>query len=147
MARRSFSHVYFVFNITEDAGNLQPRQIALQPSKQPRNERVRNLDTAAVAIILAVIEVIMNEISKYVPITKAKNDLLELIRQVENVDESVAITKNGVPAAVILSMEKYAGLLETLEILSDEETVKALRTSVRQARKGKWLRTDQVFRR
>jgi antitoxin YefM len=100
------------------------------------------------AIILAVIEVVvMNEISRYVPITKAKNDLLELIRQVEKVDESVAVTKNGVPTAVILSMEKYAGLLETLEILSDEDTAKSLRTSIRQARKGKWLRTDELFRR
>jgi antitoxin YefM len=89
----------------------------------------------------------MNDISRYVSITKAKADLLELIRQVENVDESVAITKNGVPTAVILSMEKYAGLLETLDILSDEETMKALRTSIRQARKGKWLRHDEVFRR
>jgi len=89
----------------------------------------------------------MNEISRYVPITKAKNDLLELIRQVENVDESVAVTKNGVPAAVILSMEKYAGLIETLDILSDEDTAKSLRTSIRQARKGKWLRPDEVFRR
>ena len=89
----------------------------------------------------------MNEISKYVSITKAKNDLLELIRQVENVDESVAVTKNGVPTAVILSMEKYTGLLETLEILSDEDTAKSLRTSMRQARKGKWQRTDEVFRR
>lgn len=89
----------------------------------------------------------MNEISKYVPITKAKNDFLDLIRQVENVDESVAVTKNGVPTAVILSMEKYTGLIETLEILSDAGTAKSLRTSVRQARKGKWLRTEEVFRR
>lgn len=106
-----------------------------------------DLDSATMAIILALIEVIMNEISRYVPITKAKNDLLELIRQVEKADESVAVTKNGMPAAVILSMEKYAGLLETLEILSDEDTAKSLRTSIRQARKGKWLRTDEVFRR
>ncbi len=89
----------------------------------------------------------MNEISRYVPITKAKNDLLELIRQVENTDVSVAVTKNGVPAAVILSMDKYAGLLETLDILSDEQTMKSLRTSKRQARQGKWLRHDEVFRR
>jgi antitoxin YefM len=106
------------------------------------------LDIKPVAIILAVIEVIMmNEISKYVPITKAKNDLLDLIRQIESVDETVAVTKNGVPAAVMLSMEKYAGLLETLEILSDEATAKSLRASIRQARKGKWLRSDEVFRR
>jgi antitoxin YefM len=89
----------------------------------------------------------MNDISRYIPITKAKNDLLELIRQVESVDESVAVTKNGVPTAVILSMEKYAGLLETIEILSDEETAKSLRASIRQARKGKWVRHNEVFRR
>ena len=87
----------------------------------------------------------MKEISRYVPISKAKNDLLELIRQVEDIDESVAVTKNGIPAAVILSMEKYEGLLETLDILSDEGTMKSLRTSIRQARKGKWLRSDKVF--
>jgi antitoxin YefM len=87
----------------------------------------------------------MREISKYVPISKAKNDLLELIRQVEDIDESVAVTKNGIPTAVILSMEKYEGLLETLDILSDEGTMKSLRTSIRQARKGKWLRSDKVF--
>ena len=89
----------------------------------------------------------MNEISRYVPITKAKNDLQELIRQVDNIDESVAVTKNGVPAAVILSMEKYTGLLETLDILSEENTAESPRASIPQARKGKWLRTDEVSRR
>ena len=89
----------------------------------------------------------MSAISKYVPITKAKNDLLDLIRQIESADESVAVTKNGVPAAVILSMEKYRGLLETLEILSESATAKSLRASIRQGRKGRWLRADAVFRR
>ena len=87
----------------------------------------------------------MKEMSRYVPITKAKNDLLELIRQVVDGDESVAVTKNGVPAAVILSVAKYEGLLETLDILSDETTTKSLRISIRQGRKGKWLRDDEVF--
>jgi antitoxin YefM len=116
----------------------------LKPGAMPNP---RDLDRKPVAIILAAIEVIMNDISRYVPITKAKNDLLDLIRQIESADESVAVTKNGVPAAVILSMEKYIGLLETLEILSDEDTAKSLRASIRQARKGKWLRPDEVFRR
>jgi hypothetical protein len=34
-------------------------------------------------------------------------------------------------------MEKYEGLLETLDILSDPKTMKSLRTSTRQARQGK----------
>jgi prevent-host-death family protein len=97
--------------------------------------------------MIAVIELITNEISRFVPIIKAKNNLLELIRQIENTDESVAVTKNGVPAAVILSMEKYAGLLETTDILTYEVTAKSPRTSIRQARKSKCVPPDQVLRR
>jgi antitoxin YefM len=87
----------------------------------------------------------MKDISTYIPISKAKSDLLEIIRRLENVGDAVAVTKNGFPAAVILSMERYQGLLETLDILSDEKTMKSLRTSMRQARKGKWLKYDDVF--
>lgn len=87
----------------------------------------------------------MRETYKYVPITKAKNDLLELIRQVEKDDSTIAVTKNGMPAAVILSMERFEGLLETLDILSDEQTMKSLKKSMRQARAGKWLRYEEVF--
>lgn len=87
----------------------------------------------------------MLESYKYVPITKAKNDLLELIRQVEKEDSTIAVTKNGVPAAVILSMDRFEGLLETLDILSDEETMKSLRRSIREARAGKWVRYEEVF--
>lgn len=87
----------------------------------------------------------MKDISTYIPISKAKSDLLEIIRRLENVEDAVAVTKNGVPAAVILSMEKYRGLLETLDILSDEKTMKSLRTSLRQARKRKWVKYDEVF--
>ena len=87
----------------------------------------------------------MTEIQKFVPITRAKNELLELIRQVEKEDSTIAVTKNGVPAAVILSMERFEGLIETLDILSDEETMKSLRKSIRQGRAGKWLSYDEAF--
>jgi antitoxin YefM len=87
----------------------------------------------------------MKDISTYIPISKAKADLLDIIRRLENLDDAVAVTKNGVPAAVILSVEKYEGLLETLDILSDEKTMRSLRTSMRQARRGKWLKYDEVF--
>lgn len=87
----------------------------------------------------------MKDISTYVPISKAKSDLLEIIRRLESVEDAVAVTENGIPTAVILSIEKYQGLLETLDILSDEKTMKSLRTSLRQARKGKWVKYDEVF--
>lgn len=85
------------------------------------------------------------EISKYIPVTKAKSELLDIIRQIEASDDAVAVTKKGVPAAVILSMERFEGLLETLEILSDEITMKSLRTSIRQAKDKKWVSYAEVF--
>ena len=87
----------------------------------------------------------MKDISTYIPISKAKTDLLDIIRRLESVEDAVVVTKNGVPAAVILSMEKYQGLLETLDILSDEKTMKSLRRSMRQGRQKKWLKYDEVF--
>ena len=87
----------------------------------------------------------MHQIVKYVSIAKAKSSLQELIRQVEDADEAVAVTKNGVPAAILLSLEKFQGLLDTIEILSDKSTMKFLKTSMRQAKKGKWVRHAEVF--
>ena len=84
-------------------------------------------------------------IQDYIPITRAKSKLLDIIRKIENSDDTVAITKNGVPEAVLLSMNKFEGLRETLEILSDEKTMKSIRKSIKEAREGKWLDFDEVF--
>ena len=52
-------------------------------------------------------------IQDYIPVTKAKSKLLDIIRKIESSDDTVAITKNGVPEAVLLSMNKFEGLGET----------------------------------
>ena len=87
----------------------------------------------------------MPTIDQFVPITKAKDRLLDLAREVEKSDNVIAITRNGVPAAILLSLARYEGLLETLEILGDARTMRALRRSIRQAAAGKWLTEDHVF--
>jgi antitoxin YefM len=87
----------------------------------------------------------MPTIDRFVPITQAKNRLLDLARELERDDDVVAITRNGVPAAILLSPAKYESLLETLEILADDRAMRALRRSVRQAATGKWVPESQVF--
>lgn len=89
----------------------------------------------------------MATIDRFVPISQAKNRLLDLAREVEQNDDVVAITRNGIPAAILLSPAKFAGLLETLEILGDTRTMRALRRSMRQAAAGKWVSESQVFSR
>ena len=53
----------------------------------------------------------MLPIQDYIPVTKAKTRFLDIIRKIETSDDTVAITKNGVPEAVLLSMKKFEGLL------------------------------------
>jgi len=87
----------------------------------------------------------MQLIQDYIPITKAKSDLLDLIRRLAGSDDAVAITKNGVPEAVLISMKKFKGLIETIDILSDEKVIKSLRKSISEANQEKWLTSAEVF--
>ena len=84
-------------------------------------------------------------IQDYIPVTKAKAAFLDIIRKIEDSEDAIAITKNGVPEAVLLSMKKFEGLLETLEILSDEKSMKSIRKSIKEAQKDKWIDFDEVF--
>lgn len=81
----------------------------------------------------------------YIPITQAKNKLLDLIRSLHDKDDIIAITKNGVPEAVVMSMARFEGLMETIEILSDPETMTLLRKSMDDVAAGRLIKMDEVF--
>ena len=87
----------------------------------------------------------MKEVDRFIPITQAKARLLDLVRDLQRKDDIIAITKNGVPAAVLLSVERFEGLLETLDILSDEKAMTSLRRSLGEARAGRWVSHEKVF--
>ena len=87
----------------------------------------------------------MQTLDNFVPITQAKSKLLDMVRSIHDRDDSYAITKNGVPEAVLISMKKFEGLLETLDILSDENAMKSIKKSIKDAQQGKWLDYDEVF--
>ncbi len=87
----------------------------------------------------------METIQEYIPVTKAKAELLDLVRKIQESNDAIAITKNGVPEAVLISMKKFKGLLESLEILSDEKAMRSIRKSIKEAQKGEWVDFDEVF--
>jgi antitoxin YefM len=87
----------------------------------------------------------MQTFQQYVPVSQAKTKLLDLVRRIKDSDDTIAITRNGVPEVVLISMNKFQGLLETLEILSDEKAMKSIRKSAREAAKGMWVDFDQVM--
>lgn len=88
----------------------------------------------------------MKDVQEFIPITKAKNDLLELIRRVETQDDTVAITKKGIPSVVLMSMDRFEGLLETIDILSDERTLKSLKKAMQDAKEDRWISFEEAFK-
>ncbi|MGH7167919.1 MAG: type II toxin-antitoxin system Phd/YefM family antitoxin [Nitrospiraceae bacterium] len=87
----------------------------------------------------------MPHVDRFVSVTEAKNKLLDLIRGMKSRQEIVAITRDGVPSAVLLSVEQFEGFMETIEILSDQKTMRALRRAMKQAKAGKWVSHEAVF--
>ncbi len=87
----------------------------------------------------------MPHVDQFVSVTEAKNKLLDLVRRLKTRPEVVAITRDGTPAAVLLSIDQFEGLMETLEILSDPKTMRSLRRSIKQVQAGKWIAHETIF--
>jgi antitoxin YefM len=65
-----------------------------------------------------------------------KDRFSEIVDRVNKQHDRVIVTRNGVPAVVVVSVEELESLEETLEILSDRGTVAALRESEQQIAEG-----------
>ena len=65
-----------------------------------------------------------------------KDRFSEIVDRVNKQHDRVIVTRNGVPAVVVVSVEELESLEETLEILSDRDTVAALRESDQQIAEG-----------
>jgi prevent-host-death family protein len=65
--------------------------------------------------------------SQTMTVTDAKARLSELVAMVEQTQEHVDITRNGEPAAVLVSHAELEALRETIAILSDSRAVEDIR--------------------
>jgi antitoxin YefM len=81
-----------------------------------------------------------------VPLSEAKTHLARLLAEVEKLGEGVTITRSGRPAGVLLSIEEYEGLLETLDILADSKLMASIRRGLRDAEQGRVLDDGEVWR-
>ena len=79
----------------------------------------------------------MVDIQKIIPLTKVKRNLLEIIKEIGAEDATITVTKNGVPVGVMMTPDRYEGLLETIEVLGDNRVVKALAASAKDFKAGR----------
>lgn len=80
-----------------------------------------------------------------ISLSEAKARLASLLRQVEEVGEPAVITRSGHPAGVLVSLEEYEGLLETLEILADEELRKAVEEGLADLAAGHVVEHEELW--
>lgn len=77
-------------------------------------------------------------------LANVKANLSKIVDEVEGTHERVTITRNGRPAAVLVSPEDLDGLLETLEILSTPGEVEAIRTAEADVAAGRTVSLDDL---
>jgi antitoxin YefM len=80
-----------------------------------------------------------------IPITEARAKLAQLVKAADERLDRTVITSNGKPTAVIMSYEEYEAWEETLEILSDPETMHAVREADEELAAGKAVSFEEVF--
>lgn len=85
------------------------------------------------------------DLSATLPASTVKRRFLELLKQLDAEQSVVTITRNGVAAGVLMSVDEYETLLETLEVLGDGSTMRQLQRARRSFARGKVLRHDQVW--
>ncbi len=69
----------------------------------------------------------------------ARRKLTKLPEELGAEAATVAVTRRGKPVLAIMTWEDYQAILETLEILSDDESVEQLRRSIKEVKEGKTI--------
>ncbi len=83
--------------------------------------------------------------ARVLSLSEAKARLSELVADCERDEEDLVITRNGRPAAVLMSADEYEGWRESREILRNRALMKEIKQGLRQLEKGQRLTFEEVF--
>lgn len=84
--------------------------------------------------------------AKTLSLSEVKTRLPELVAGVQEREEEVVVTKNGRPAAILINIDEYTHLKETLDVFSDPVLMKQIGKSQAFYKAGKkGLSFENVF--
>ena len=88
----------------------------------------------------------MVESQTILPVTKVKRELLKILKAMEEDYATVTVTRNGKPVGIIMTPDRYEALLETIDILGDNNTLQALKASLKDFRSSRVYTHDEVWK-
>ena len=83
---------------------------------------------------------------KTLPITKARDELAEIVEKAASRLDEYIITVNGVPRAVLMSADEFDSRKETEEILTDKELMRSIKRAKEDIKKGRVYSWEAVKR-
>jgi prevent-host-death family protein len=84
---------------------------------------------------------------KTLSLSEAKMKLSSLIEAVQATDEEVLITKNGAPAAFLVSPDEFDSLKETIAVRSDSALMREIKEGLKdlKRKKAKLYTLEELF--
>ena len=83
--------------------------------------------------------------ARVLPLSEAKARLSQLVADLEKDEEELVITRNGRPAAVLISADEFASWQETRAIRRDPALMREIKRGLRQLEKGQRFTFEEVF--
>jgi len=85
---------------------------------------------------------------KILSLSEAKMKLSKLIEDVRATDEEIVITKNGSPAAVLISADEFESWKETIAIRSDSSLMDEIRKGLKslKGKKARLYTLEELFK-
>jgi antitoxin YefM len=109
----------------------------LAPQPPDRRAGTSGTTTGGVTTILVMSEVTL-------PLAEIKKRLSEIVEGVQQRHDRVVLTRNGRPAAVIMSPEDLEALEETLDILSNPAAMREIHRAEREVEAGKVVTGEEL---
>ncbi len=81
---------------------------------------------------------------KDIPITEARHEITSLPERLAKTPGAIAVTRRGKPVLAIMPWDLYESIIETLEILGDQELMSALRQGIKDIEEGNTYSMDEI---
>ncbi|HEY7051668.1 MAG TPA: type II toxin-antitoxin system Phd/YefM family antitoxin [Mycobacterium sp.] len=78
------------------------------------------------------------------PLAEVRANLSKLVDEAVRTHQRIEVTRQGRRAAVILGADDYDSIMETLDILSDQELMREVREAKAEVEAGKVYTLDEV---
>lgn len=87
-----------------------------------------------------------SDMARTVPFTDARAGLSDLLDLVQREQEHVVITRNGKPAAILMSVDEWESWEDTVDILSDPAALERLAEAEEDVKAGRLYTLEEVMK-